>query len=148
MHCKNLLTYFSIVLLTVLMSLKESELRIYRDYYFKAVDKVEYADKLLAMAKDKEDNLSLAYHGSGLCFQASHHLNPVKKWKYLNEGLDLINKAAAKSPNDFEIRLIRWSIESNIPGFLSVQKHLKEDEKFILENFQAKHPMVKLYNPD
>jgi hypothetical protein len=145
MCCKKYFLIWFAVFATAFLSLKESDLKIYRTYYFKAIDSSEYADKLVSITEGKSDNLSLAYQGSGLCFQASHHLNPVKKWKLLNEGLDMINKAVLNSPDNFEIRLIRWSIESNIPGFLSVKKHLKEDEQFILENFEANHPMAKLY---
>ena len=78
------------------------------------------------------ESIVQGYRGAVIALRARYSFNPMKKYNYSKEGLNLISQAIYHSPNDLELRYLRIVIESNIPAFLGMNCNLKEDKKIIL----------------
>ncbi len=109
-----------------------------RTTFYKAVEDEDQVDVLLEQIQIRfSENLAiyppivLAYYGAAETLIAKHSYNPYKKWKYLKDGLEKIEKAINKSPNSLEIRFIRFSILHYIPSFLGYSKEREEDLSII-----------------
>jgi len=119
--------------------------KIRRDYV-EAIKNADVADKLYKDLKaiKNPSPLIMAYLGSADAVRAKHSWNPVNKMAFLKQGCKTIDKAVELSPNQLEIRFLRFSLEHFLPPFLGYSKHLEIDKKKILElvqksNVQALH---------
>lgn len=68
-----------------------------------------------------------------------HHKSPVKRMGYLKKMSAIINMAVQQAPDDLEVRLIRLSIETQVPKFLGFSKHIKADRDFVNSNFKQEN---------
>jgi hypothetical protein len=75
----------------------------------------------------------MAYLGSAQAIRARHSFNPYNKVTYLKSGLKTLETAVRSSPQDLEIRFLRFSLEHYIPSFLGYSKHLETDRAKIVE---------------
>ncbi len=83
--------------------------------------------------------LVLAYIGALEALKAKDSWNPYKKIKYLNLSNKTVKEAVVASPNDLEIRFIRFSIQFYLPGFLGLSKDMKADKNLIIQLLKQKH---------
>lgn len=65
-----------------------------------------------------------------------HHKSPIKRMNYLRKMSAIINQAVEQAPNDLEVRLIRLSIETQVPKILGFSTHIKKDRDFVKANFK------------
>lgn len=107
--------------------------RVRREFYAAVNDKksAEALYKKLGAIKSS-DPLYTAYYGSAKAVMAKHAWNPYRKLDYLKSGLQYIEDAVRRSPDNLEIRFLRFSIEYYLPSFLGMSKHLDEDGKKML----------------
>lgn len=87
--------------------------------------------KILESTSDNSP-LVTAYRGAAQTIEAIYVFWPLKKLDYLKEGLGIIASAISKDPDNLEIRYMRFSIVSNVPGFLGFGNLLEEDKPVIL----------------
>jgi len=64
--------------------------------------------------------------------ECHHSYNPVAKLKYFNEGKIYLEKAIAQASNNVELHFLRFTIQTNLPGFLGYKSNIEEDRSFIL----------------
>lgn len=76
--------------------------------------------------------LVLGYKAAVNMVMAKHVFNPYSKFKYFMEGKATLEKAIAADTNNTELRLIRFAIQNNAPGFLGYQDHLQADKKCLI----------------
>lgn len=114
------------------------DLQKIRKDYIEAIKDADAADKLYKELKaiKNPSPLILAYLGSADAVRAKHSWNPVNKMAFLKQGCKTIDKAVELSPNQLEIRFLRFSLEHFLPPFLGYSKHLEIDKKKILELVQ------------
>jgi hypothetical protein len=87
--------------------------------------------KLLESTSGNEP-LITAYRGASEAIEAVYVFWPLKKLDYLKKGLATIALAIRQEPNNLEIRFIRFSIVSNVPGILGFGNLLDEDKPVII----------------
>ena len=106
-----------------------------RKEYYAAVNNEKAAEKFYQSIKkaDLSKPVILAYYGSAEAIRAKHAFNPYKKIVYLKSGLKTLQSAVGKSPDNLEIRFLRFSLEHYLPSFLGYSKHLETDRKKIVE---------------
>ena len=119
------------------------------------VQSVEDSDKAkdlydkLDNEKASSNSLYLGYFGATEALLAKHHWNPYKKLDYLAKSQKTLQRAISKSPNNLELRFLRFSIQHYIPTFLGQSKNLAEDRDVILKELSASNyaesdkPVVK-----
>ncbi|MGS0747037.1 hypothetical protein [Halpernia sp. GG3] len=83
-----------------------------------------------------------AYVGIGNLFMAKHAGNPFSKLSYFNKGKKYLDSAILKSPDNLEIRFLRYTTQIEMPHFLGYNKNLNEDKKFILEHYQESNDVI------
>jgi len=113
-----------------------------RSTYTQAVEDSKKADMLVKLANENK-NVAVyqAYLGAGHALQAKHSWNPGSKLSLAQKASEELNAAINKSPNDLEIRFLRFSVECNMPAFLNLSSHVQEDKLYILKNKDVKHAM-------
>jgi len=126
---------FCLLLLLLPFSSMALDIKKIRLEFYEAVDDKKVAEDFYArMKKDKSINsVCLAYYGSAQTLMAKHAWNPYRKLAYLKSGMLDLGKAVDMSPDNLEIRFLRFSIEHYIPEFLGMSKHLLEDKGKIVE---------------
>ncbi len=75
-----------------------------------------------------------AYRAASEAMMARVVWNPVSKFAQVLKYADMMEEAVKSDEDNIEIRFLRLSIEYNIPKFLGMSKHLKEDTDIIVQN--------------
>ncbi|MBS1594768.1 MAG: hypothetical protein JST90_10595 [Bacteroidetes bacterium] len=72
----------------------------------------------------------------GMCdaLQISYISGMWSKLKMLDRSRMHIGKAIAVAPQDAELRFLRFMLEHNIPSFLGMSGHIREDVAFVMEH--------------
>jgi hypothetical protein len=110
-----------------------------RHYEQAAADKVagEKFYKLLADYQDR-NGLVLAYKGASEAIRA-RDASMFNKLTYVQDAAKTFEQAVSIDPQNPEIRFLRFSVESNLPAFLGLSKHVDEDKEMLL-NAALNHP--------
>lgn len=83
--------------------------------------------------------LVVAYLGALEALKAKDSWNPYNKIRFLNLSGKTVAKAVTASPDDMEIRFVRFSIQTNLPHFLGLNKDLDADKIQILHQLKQKN---------
>jgi hypothetical protein len=89
---------------------------------------------MLGVNADSAAPVLICYKGASKMIDAKYSLNPIVKFEDFNKGKDLINRAISRDTLNLEMRFIRYSIQSNLPGFLGYHDDLNSDKHFLLIN--------------
>jgi hypothetical protein len=110
-----------------------------RHYELAAADKAagEKFYKLLADYK-AHDALVLGYKAAAEAIRA-RDASMFNKLTYVQDAARTFEQAVSLDPQNPEIRFLRFSVESNLPAFLGLSKHVDEDKEMLL-NAALSHP--------
>lgn len=103
----------------------------------------EFASKFDAISDDNKT--ILAYKGASITISAKFKKKVSDKIKAFKEGTKLIELAVSSEPNSIEIRLIRLSVQENIPAIVKYKKNISEDKIFILKLYKEQSTSLKEY---
>lgn len=137
----------AIILLFVLF-LSSGSLTEIRNLYSKVTDSntkqkdfIEYMQKVEATKP-----VFQAYKGASLVLQSKTTTDRKSKKEFFVQGAELIENAVQKDPENIEIRLIRLSVQENIPKALKYNSNISEDVALIQKNIDfTKDAELKLY---
>jgi len=104
----------------------------------------EFAAKLATIALD-EDPILVAYKGASITMVSKFAKNLNQKIKQFKEGVKWMESAANRNPNNIEIRLIRLSIQENVPRITNYRSNIAEDAKFLVEHYKEQSGPLKEY---
>ena len=110
-----------------------------RHYELAAADKAagEKFYQLLADYQDR-DALVLGYKAASEAIRA-RDASMFNKLTYVQDAAKTFEQAVGLAPQNPEIRFLRFSVESNLPAFLGLSKHVEEDKEMLL-NAALTHP--------
>lgn len=122
------------VIVSFFLLLNQPEIHSVRNTYKKAIYSEKETEHLLKVLKpiDQNDPLLYAYKGALTAVSAKFAANPYSKLERVKSGAEMLDLSVIKSPNNIEIRYLRYSIETNVPAFLPYRTHLKQDEARIV----------------
>lgn len=92
---------------------------------------------VMNLEKDKSVRAS-AYFGVATMMQAEVYSNPFTKLSYFKKGKKLLEEAIAKSPDDAELRFLRYTVQVEVPGILNYNDAIDED-KAVLDKYIQGH---------
>lgn len=93
---------------------------------------------------DKNDNkVLLAYKGASIIILSKLEKKVSDKSKKFKEGAILLEYALEKEPNAIEIRMIRLSIQENVPKVVNYRANKKEDKQFLLDHYKEQSGSLK-----
>ncbi|MDO4228215.1 MAG: hypothetical protein Q4C98_00210 [Capnocytophaga sp.] len=124
----------------ICFSLKAQSLENIRNAYITASSSEEKALHFYEfMEKSTSENpIVSAYVGASQMIYAKY---AKKKAELLKSGKNLIENAITNQPNDIEIRLIRLSVQENLPKIIPYRKNINDDKNFILKHID-KQPLT------
>lgn len=138
-------TFFSIFLLLILGS--NPNLAEIRKAFPTAANSeanaIAFATKLADV--DSDDKTLVAYKGASITMLSKFKKKVSEKISIFKEGAKLIESAVASEPNNIEVRLVRLSIQENVPGIVKYKKNIKEDAVFILKHYKEQNNTLKDY---
>ena len=103
-----------------------------------------FNDKLKTVVIDSNKTL-VAYKGAGMTILSKFQKKTGDKMRGFKEGAKLIEMALKSEPNNAEIRMIRLSIQENVPGVVNYRKNRKEDKIFLLEHYKEQPKALSIY---
>jgi hypothetical protein len=119
-----------------------TEINWVRNTYKLAVEQSGKADELVNMTGNYGNNgVLMAYYGTGKALQAKHGWNPASRFALAREAASLLNKSVLVSPQNLEVRFLRFSFESRAPSILGLTLHTSEDKAWIMAHLDKKHPI-------
>jgi hypothetical protein len=89
--------------------------------------------KILENRQLDSDPVLMAYKGAAITTTANCKMMPFSKLSVFNEGKKWIELAVKMDSGNVEVRFLRYTVQSNIPGFLNYD-NTESDKKFLLEN--------------
>ena len=107
---------------------------IRRHYPLAVGDKKICQKHIIDLGENPKSALQLGYLGAYQTIWANHVFNPIAKWSTFKKGKNNLENAIQMDADNIELRWLRLSIQSNIPGFLNYNDHIKEDKYFIKVN--------------
>ena len=110
-----------------------------RHYELAAADKTA-GEKFYKLLADYQDNdaLVLGYKAASEAIRA-RDASMFNKLTYVQDAAKTFEQAVGLAPQNPEIRFLRFSVESNLPAFLGLSKHVEEDKEMLL-NAALAHP--------
>ena len=93
----------------------------------------------------ESNKILVAYKGSAITISAKFQKKISDKIKSFKEGAKLVEFAIESEPNNIEIRLIRLSIQENVPKIVKYNKNKKEDAAYILAHYSEQSNALKAY---
>jgi uncharacterized protein YcsI (UPF0317 family) len=127
-----------ILLLHFVIPMKANEWIKIRNLYEQAAIKEDAQLKLNKLLLEKPlSSLSAGYKGANLMVSAKYTFNPIRKLSRFNRGKDLMEQALKNDPKSFELRYIRFTIQTNLPGFLGYSANVNMDKEFLISKLGA-----------
>jgi hypothetical protein len=87
----------------------------------------------------------VAYKGAAVTISSRFIKKVSDKIKIFKEGAKLVEFAVASEPNNIEIRLIRLSIQENVPKIVRYNGNKKEDIAFLLAHYKEQPNALRNY---
>lgn len=101
---------------------------------------IEIADK-----NSSSDPLVKGYKAAADILEAKVTTEKNKRKSFVKSGATSLESVIKSNPNDVELRVIRMSVQENIPKIVGYSKNLKEDKTFILNNYSKQNAALKTY---
>ena len=124
-----------------------SDLDALRNAYSKANSSNESAKNFIQVAdsNSSSDPLSKGYKAAAKILEAKVTTEKNKRKSFVKSGATDLEAVIKSNPNNVELRLIRMSVQENIPKIVGYSKNLKEDKTYILSNYSKQNTALKTY---
>lgn len=105
-----------------------------RRHYEQAAADKQGGEKFYNLLRDYagQDALVLAYKAASEAIKA-RDASMLNKLTYVQQAAKTFDQAVSLDSDNAEIRFLRFSVESNLPPFLGLSKHVDEDKAFLLQ---------------
>jgi hypothetical protein len=127
-------------LITCLYTQEKVNLNEVRALYFKSADDRSAAEKLSALLSSADSTanpLIVCYKGASEMMKAKYYINPLKKYAAFKNGRVLIETAIRRDPVNVEEHFLRFTIQSNLPGFLGYNENIAADKKTLINKMPS-----------
>lgn len=91
------------------------------------------------------DPLMKGYKAAAQILEAKVTTEKNKRKSFVKSGATELESVIKSNPNNVELRLIRMSVQENIPKIVGYSKNLKEDKAYILTNYTKQNAALKVY---
>lgn len=121
--------------------------KMYSDVSKSETNAKEFTEKLSGVSNN-DDKILVAYKAASILLDSKFEDKLKNKIDRFKEGAKLLEATIKSDPNNIEIRMIRLSIQENVPGITGYKKNIKEDKKFLTEHYTAQNATLKEYLKD
>ncbi len=88
-----------------------------------------------------DDAVIQAYRGAAETLLSKFSGKVGEKISHMKAGADLIDGAVSKDPDNIEIRMVRLSVQENVPRIVNYRKNKDEDKAAILAGYEKSGPI-------
>lgn len=134
-------------ILLLLMFFANSSLTEVRELYSNVTNSKEKQQQFIAYMQKGNSNSAVfqAYKGASLVMTSKTAQRNERKNLFV-QGAEMIENAVANEPENMEIRMIRLSIQENIPKAFNYNANIQEDVDFIKNKLKTtKDTQLKTY---
>lgn len=121
--------------------------KMYSDVSKSEANAKEFSGKLAGISSN-DDKILVAYKAASILLDSKFEKKLRDKMDRFKEGAKLLESTIKSEPNNIEIRMIRLSIQENVPGITGYKKNIKEDKKYITEHYAEQSATLKEYLKD
>jgi hypothetical protein len=123
--------------------LSEPNLSQIRETYKSALTNESSVTTLIAITQPhlNQSATSRAFYATAKALEARNSSWVSTKLGSAKIAYNQLNTSVSKSPNDGEIRFLRFSFESKTPSVLGMKAHLQEDKAFLVKNLKSTEPL-------
>lgn len=139
----SLLLWFSFVGNPDLDSIRKA----YPDVNKSEANAKSFVEKLSGVSNN-DDKILVAYKAAAILLDSKFEKKLKEKMNRFKEGAKLLESTIVSEPNNIEIRMIRLSIQENVPGITGYKKNIKEDKKYITTHYSEQNTALKEYLKD
>jgi hypothetical protein len=107
----------------------------------------EFSEKLADISND-DDKILVAYKAASILLDSNFKKKLKEKMDRFKEGAKLLESTIKSEPNNIEIRMIRLSIQENVPGITGYKKNIKEDKNYLTAHYAEQNGALKDYIKD
>jgi len=118
--------------------------KMYADVAKSETKAKEFTEKLSAVSNN-DDKILVAYKAASILLDSKFEKKLGEKMDRFKEGAKLLESTIKNDPDNIEIRMIRLSIQENVPGITGYKKNIKEDKKFITAHYAEQNVTLKEY---
>lgn len=131
----------------VTLFFQSGDLESLRNAYSKANISNEGAKNFIDLAdkNSSSDPLVKGYKAAAEILEAKVTTEKNKRKSFVKSGATDLESIIKANPNNVELRLIRMSVQENIPKIVGYSKNLKEDKTYILNNYSKQNSSLKTY---
>lgn len=136
-----------VTLMFTFFSFFQSDLESLRNSYSKANQSNENAKNFIELAekKNSSDVMITAYKAAAKVLEAKVTTEKNKRKSFVKSGATSLESLIKSNPNNAELRVIRMSVQENIPKIVGYNKNLKEDKSFLISNYSKQNAALKSY---
>ncbi len=77
------------------------------------------------------------YRGAAVMIEAKHMFNPMARWNKFKEGKALIENAIKTDALNYELRYLRFAIQTSIPPVLGYSANIETDKKLLIDRLES-----------
>lgn len=131
----------------LLLFFQSGDLDALRNAYSKANSSSQGAKNFIDLAdkNSSSDPLTKGYKAAAEILEAKITTEKNKRKSFVKSGATELESVIKSNPNNVELRLIRMSVQENIPKIVGYSKNLKEDKAYILTNYAKQNAALKVY---
>jgi hypothetical protein len=90
-----------------------------------------------ALAQYGDNNTVIkGYRGVSTMIEAKHMFNPMSRWNKFKQGKALIEEAIKADANNYELRYLRFAIQTSVPAVLGYSANIEEDKKLLIAQLE------------
>ncbi len=117
-----------------------------RENYPQASMSKANADKFAVLAEKTSSSNAVfqAYKGAAKIIQSKFEKGNTRK-PMIVSGVKALENSISVYPNQIELRVIRLSVQENLPKIVGYNTKIKEDKNFILKNYSKQNSALKQY---
>ncbi|MEY8761509.1 hypothetical protein [Chryseobacterium tongliaoense] len=133
--------------LTAFIFFFQTDLETLRNSYAKANQSNENTRSFISTAEKQSgsDAVTTGYKAAAQIMEAKITTEKGKRKSFVKTGATTLENLVKSNPNNIELRVIRLSVQENIPKIVGYRGGLKEDKAFILNNYSKQSTALKNY---
>ncbi|ASW75620.1 hypothetical protein IQ37_13480 [Chryseobacterium piperi] len=124
-----------------------SDLEALRNSYAKANQSNANTQAFITIAEKQSasDPVTVGYKAAAQIMEAKVTTEKGKRKTFVKTGATSLENVIKNNPNTIELRVIRLSVQENIPKIVGYHSSLKDDKTFILNNYNKQNSALKSY---
>ncbi|QEE48593.1 hypothetical protein FUA48_03100 [Flavobacterium alkalisoli] len=126
--------------------LATQDLSSIRQNYISAATSEQGAEELyksLEGVSDAGDNTMVGYKAASLTLKAKYEKGLLNKKSLFTQGAKLLESVINRDADNYEVRLLRMSIQENAPKITGYNKDIEEDKKFLIKHYDSQKQDLK-----